>query len=201
MRKAAILLGSIALTAMQASADIYVSVAGDGTITLSNIPRAGRTYTQVFREPPMPRSPAESARQATLVAGAQPYAQEVAAAAAAHDLPEALLHAVIDTESRYDPNALSPKGAAGLMQLMPATAREMGVEDVWNPASNIRGGARYLKRLMRMFDDDLSLALAAYNAGPGTVRNLGRVIPPHPETQRYVPRVLERYQRLQGADL
>ncbi|MEH6365237.1 MAG: lytic transglycosylase domain-containing protein, partial [Pseudomonas marincola] len=79
------------------------------------------------------------------------------------------------------------------------TARDMGVADVWDPAANIRGGARYLKSLMSLFNDDMSLALAAYNAGPGAVLKRGGVIPPYPETQRYVPTVLERFQRLQAA--
>ncbi|UVJ41937.1 lytic transglycosylase domain-containing protein [Pseudomonas sp. LS1212] len=113
-------------------------------------------------------------------------------------LPAALLHAVIQAESRYNPKARSDKGAAGLMQLMPGTARELGVSNVLDPASNIQGGARYLKRLMVMFDNDMALALAAYNAGPAAVLRRGRVIPPFSETQRYVPSVLRTYRALQG---
>ena len=123
----------------------------------------------------------------------------MAAAAAEHALPEALLHAVIRSESNYNPLAISGRGAIGLMQLMPDTARELGVADPWDPAANIRGGARYLKRLMALFDNDLQLALAAYNAGPGAVLSRGRAIPPYAETRRYVPAVIEHFNRLQAA--
>jgi soluble lytic murein transglycosylase-like protein len=127
-----------------------------------------------------------------------PYAEIVAAAATANDLPPALLHAVIQTESHYNADARSAKGAMGLMQLMPGTAREMGVIDALDPAANIQGGARYLKRLMVMFNNNISLAVAAYNAGPDAVLSRGRIIPPFAETQRYVPSVLRQYRRLQG---
>jgi soluble lytic murein transglycosylase-like protein len=129
---------------------------------------------------------------------AQPYAELVSAAATANELPAALLHAVIKTESAYNPGAVSAKGAGGLMQLMPDTAREMGVTDVYDPKANIQGGARYLKRLMTLFDNDIALAVAAYNAGPQAVLSRGGVIPPFAETQRYVPSVLRQYRRLQG---
>jgi len=111
----------------------------------------------------------------------------------------ALLHAVIQVESGYDPKARSHKGAAGLMQLMPETAKQLGVGDVWDPAANIRGGARYLKQLLQRFDNDFALAVAAYNAGPEAVSKAGRV-PPYAETQRYVPSVLENYRRLANGD-
>ncbi len=88
--------------------------------------------------------------------------------------------------------------AGGLMQLMPDTAREMGVKDVYDPKANIQGGAKYLKRLLTLFDNDIALAVAAYNAGPQAVLSRGGVIPPFAETQRYVPDVLRQYRRLQG---
>ncbi|MBM7059206.1 lytic transglycosylase domain-containing protein [Pseudomonas sp. UL073] len=181
--------------AAPAQADVYMGVAKDGSIVLSNIYRAERNYVRVRREAPVAAAPAPVAQPAAL-AGTQPYEQLIAAAATAHDLPPALLHAVISVESGYDPRAQSPQGAAGLMQLMPATARELGVSDVWDPAANVDGGARYLKRMLELFGNDLSLALAAYNAGPGAVRDSGRSIPPIPETMRYVPNVLEHYRRL-----
>jgi soluble lytic murein transglycosylase-like protein len=134
----------------------------------------------------------------SMTASQRPYAQEVSQAAASNGLPEALLHAVIRIESGYNPSARSVKGAAGLMQLMPDTAREMGVTNVWDPRSNIQGGARYLKQLMVMFGNDVSLAVAAYNAGPAAVSKSGNVIPPFAETQRYVPDVLRDYHRLLG---
>ena len=102
----------------------------------------------------------------------------------------ALLHAVIRTESAYQPNALSHAGACGLMQLMPQTAARFNVRDIWDPAENIRGGATYLRLLLDMFDNDLRLALAAYNAGENAVKRYGNEIPPYQETQDYVRRVL-----------
>ena len=122
----------------------------------------------------------------------------VAAAADTHGLPEALLQAVIEVESNFNSTAVSPKGALGLMQLMPQTARHLGVADARDPASNIDGGARYLKELLARFGNDLPLALAAYNAGPGAVQRSGGAIPQFSETQRYVPRVLVRYHSLQS---
>lgn len=171
-------------------ADVYMGTAADGSLLLTNIQRSGSNYVRIHREPrkqPVSASPAASS--------GRPFAQLIDAAAQTHGLPAALLHAVVRVESGYDPNARSPKGAAGLMQLMPGTARELGVEDVWDPAANIDGGARYLKRMLDLFDNDLSLALAAYNAGPGAVQGSGS-IPDNPETRRYVPSVLEHYRRL-----
>ncbi|MCY1406556.1 Membrane-bound lytic murein transglycosylase F [compost metagenome] len=192
---AALLLALVA--GNQAAADIYVSQGADGSLTLSNIKRPGRSYIRVVREPPPLRVAAKAAVDKR-PAEQRPYAEIVSAAADANDLPPALLHAVISTESRYNASALSPKGAAGLMQLMPDTARDMGVADVWDPAANIQGGARYLKSLLQMFDNDIPLAVAAYNAGPTAVARSGRVIPPYAETQRYVPSVLGEYRRLRG---
>jgi len=110
--------------------------------------------------------------------------------AARHGIDPELVHAVVRAESAYDPRARSPAGACGLMQLMPATAARFGVADRWDPAQNIRGGVAYLRFLLERFDHDLRLALAAYNAGEGAVEQYGRRIPPYPETQTYVRRVL-----------
>ena len=108
-------------------------------------------------------------------------------------LPAALLDAVIRTESGYRPRAVSSAGAIGLMQLMPATARALGVSDPFEPRQNILGGARYLRRMYDRFGS-LSLAIAAYNAGPGAVAKHGG-IPPFAETQRYVQVVLDRFEK------
>ena len=178
-----------------AQADVFVSVDAKGSYVLSNVHRPGRTYERVIRDADAPLVSLD--RQPQLIAN-QPYAELVSAAASANQLPEALLHAVIKSESNYNPGATSPKGAGGLMQLMPGTARDMGVTDVYDPKANIQGGAKYLKRLMTMFDNDIALAVAAYNAGPDAVLSRGRVIPPFAETQRYVPSVLRQYRRLQG---
>ena len=112
-----------------------------------------------------------------------------------HDIPHTLLHAVITAESAYDPDAVSRAGAVGLMQLMPETAKRYGVKNRTHPRENMRGGTRYLSHLLELFDRDLRLALAAYNAGENAVLRYGRKIPPYKETQHYVHKVLEYYQQ------
>ncbi len=107
-------------------------------------------------------------------------------------LDPGLLRAVVATESRFNSRSVSKKGAVGLMQLMPATAREVGVNNRFNPEENLRGGARYLRRMMDRFPSNLNLALAAYNAGPGNVIRF-RGIPPFPETRRYIAKVMANY--------
>ena len=188
------MLGCLLLAGV-AQADVFVSTDARGNFVLSNVHRPGRHYERVIHEP---AAAVVSLDQQPQMIAAQPYAELVSAAATANELPAALLHAVIKTESAYNPSAVSAKGAGGLMQLMPDTAREMGVTDVYDPKANIQGGARYLKRLMTLFDNDIALAVAAYNAGPQAVLSRGGVIPPFAETQRYVPSVLRQYRRLQG---
>lgn len=118
------------------------------------------------------------------------YRDLIEANAARYGLSSALLHAVIRTESAYKANALSHAGASGLMQLMPATAARFGVSDIWNPAENIRGGSAYLRFLLDLFDGDLRLALAGYNAGENAVKKYDYQIPPYRETQDYVRKVM-----------
>lgn len=113
-----------------------------------------------------------------------------------YGLPPELLHSVIQVESNYNPNAVSPKGALGIMQLIPATARRFGVTDVFDPVENIEGGARYLQYLLGLFDGDYPLALAAYNAGENAVAKYGNV-PPYPETQTYLRLVAKRLEEAQ----
>ncbi|WP_455921049.1 lytic transglycosylase domain-containing protein [Pseudomonas putida] len=192
-----LLLASLAISGA-AQADMYVSRDANGGYVLSNVLRPGRHYERVIREPASVVAAATFTPGSPQMIASAPFAEVVQAAAVANQLPAALLHAVIDNESHYNPNARSPKGAGGLMQLMPETARELGVDNVYDPAANIQGGARYLKRLMTLFDNDMALAVAAYNAGPEAVLSRGKVIPPFAETQRYVPNVLRQYRRLQG---
>src|SRR5262245_17023664 len=133
-----------------------------------------------------------------LRAAAASYHALVASAARASDVSSDLLHAVITVESGYDPRARSPKGAQGLMQLMPATAKRYAVKDVWDPVDNLGGGARYLRDLLAMFDGNVTLALAAYNAGEEAVRKYANSIPPYAETREYVRRVLAHYHHRLG---
>lgn len=187
-----LILVSLWLAATIAQADVYISIDAKGGYVLTNVHRPGRHYERVISEPLAQAGPSD----AQLITG-RPYADVVALAARIHDVPQALLHALIKAESGYNPRARSAAGAVGLMQLMPDTAREMGVEDRLDPEDNIQGGARYLKRMLKLFDNDITLAVAAYNAGPDAVLRRGAV-PPFAETRRYVPAVLREYRKLQG---
>lgn len=119
------------------------------------------------------------------------YGAEIQAIAREQGVSAALIEAVVHTESGFDPTAISPKGAGGLMQLMPKTALALGVLDRFDPGENIRGGVRHLRYLLERYQGSVVLALAAYNAGEGAV-DIHRGVPPYPETQQYVQRVLRR---------
>lgn len=128
---------------------------------------------------------------------AQPYAALIHRAAQEESLEPALVHAVIAVESAYNPGARSPKGAIGLMQVMPETALRYGVRDpARSPQDNLRAGTRYLRDLMQLFNNRLDLVLAAYNAGEQAVLRHGEQIPPYRETRNYVPAVLAKYREL-----
>jgi hypothetical protein len=144
-------------------------------------PRTGRLVRTVIRTRPAVEPATAAAPSAPLVETVDRIAQE-------NQLSPRLVHSVIQVESNYNPNAVSPKGAQGLMQLIPSTARRFGVSDVFDPADNIQGGARYLKYLLDLYKGDQALALAAYNAGEGAVSRYGGV-PPFPETQDYLAKV------------
>jgi len=128
------------------------------------------------------------------------FAPIVARAAHVHGVDEALVHAVIFAESSYDPDAISPAGASGLMQLMPATAAHYGVRDLFDPAQNVSGGVRLLRDLLAKFDGNVELALAAYNAGAYAVIRAGNRVPPHTETAAYVPKVIAYYRHFRALE-
>ena len=123
------------------------------------------------------------------------YSPIISTAAVKHSVDPRLLHAVIRAESAYNPKAVSHKGAVGLMQLMPQTAERFGVKDRENPTENINGGARYLSELLKLFESDIKLAVAAYNAGEHNVIKYGNKIPPFNETRQYVAKVMKFYGR------
>lgn len=126
------------------------------------------------------------------------FGSEIESASRRSGIDPALILSVVMEESGGDPGARSPKGALGLMQLMPGTAQDLGVEDRTNAAQNLEGGSRYLAEMLGKFAGKLEVALAAYNAGPGTVDRLGGKVPDYPETRRYVKNVMDRYKNLGG---
>ena len=127
------------------------------------------------------------------------YSGHILAAARETSVDPALIHAVISVESGYNPSARSSAGAVGLMQLMPGTAKRYGVKNRLDPMQSIQGGARYLRDLKVMFDNNLHLVLAAYNAGEVAVMKYGNRIPPYRETVAYVPKVLDYYKKFRPA--
>jgi soluble lytic murein transglycosylase-like protein len=176
-------------------ADVYTTEV-DGVIQItSERPRRGKV---LFHLKDDHRAPSATAAGGGRPRRGQPrrsvpaeFAGVVRRAAAYYSLPEALIWAVMHVESGFNPDVVSNKGAQGLMQLMPGTATEMGVDDAFDPEQNIFGGARYLRLLANKFDGDLVLALSGYNAGGGAVDNVGGI--PYSETAEYVRRVLNFY--------
>ncbi|NLC70658.1 MAG: lytic transglycosylase domain-containing protein [Desulfuromonadaceae bacterium] len=171
--------------------DIYRYIDDKGVIHFTNIP-SGPGYTLYIKEKPKvvrkkKRTPVDIGKVTALV---KRYATR-------YGLEEELVNAVIKVESDYDASAVSSKGAQGLMQLMAETARDMDVADPFDMEDNIRGGSRYLRLMLDLFEGNVDLALAAYNAGPSAVQRYGG-IPPYNETLRYVEKVKEQYTSFRG---
>lgn len=192
--------------AQAAEGNVWSFEDANGVTHFSNVPDSGR-YRLMLKDPDSYRLKTETrksgdalpARKSTALSVGRdklPFAAMVSDAAIEHRLDPALLHAIIHVESRHNPSAISPKGAIGLMQVLPATAQRMGVDSVGTPAANISAGARYLRFLLDIFGKDIQLALAAYNAGENTVIRHGNKIPPYPETLAYVPAVIAAYHQL-----
>lgn len=173
-----------------AYANIYAYQGVNGTIHLTNIPTRNDAYKLVMKTPIMPVSQARSHFNAQ---AKQMYQPMIQAAAKRYGVSPALVNAVITAESCYNAGAVSPVGADGLMQLIPATAERYGVNNPFNAKQNINGGTAYLAHLLHQFHGDKRLAVAAYNAGSQAVINAGNHIPPFAETQAYVPRVMAYY--------
>jgi hypothetical protein len=194
------LILSVGVTSKAAQCDIYSFTDANGTQSFSNIPTDNR-YELVLRieepkiEPTQPAAPNEHRNIAINRLQQKILAAEINRAAFRYHLDPALLHAVIATESGFETNAVSRKGAMGLMQLMPATARRYGVTDPFNPAQNIQAGTQHLDSLLKRFGNNLHLALAAYNSGESNVVKYGTRIPPFPETRAYVPKVIGLYSK------
>lgn len=197
MARSALLTALAAATltlAGPSQADIYKTVGPDGVISFTNSPNKKGKLVMRTEAPrsavrmPSDSSPARYGR----------YDDHIRQAAALYQIPEDLIRAVIQVESDFDPRAVSPANAKGLMQLMPETAERMMVTDIFDPRQNIFGGVRYLRVLANLFNGDIELTVAGYNAGEGAVMRHGG-IPPFPETQEYVKRVLANYRSYRAA--
>jgi soluble lytic murein transglycosylase-like protein len=170
----------------RADAQIYSWLDTNGTLVVSNVPQGTNLGIASYEVPDADgiraTRPVESKRTTW-------FDDLIDEHASRNGVRRGLVRAVIQVESGFNPRALSNKGAMGLMQLMPATARQFGVVNAFDPAENVRGGVAYLRQLLDRYNGDERLALAAYNAGPGAVDRYGQTVPPYRETRDYVSRV------------
>lgn len=183
---ACVLLGSAIATSADALAQISQKVGSDGVIELSSSKPAAAKPTRAKPDRVFMPTPGSAAR-------ATRFDDYIREASRLYRIPEALIRAVIKVESNFDPRAVSPANAHGLMQMIPATAERMMVNDIFDPRQNILGGTRYLRILANTFNGNIQLVLAAYNAGERAVARYGG-IPPYDETQKYVVSVLSYYE-------
>ncbi len=176
----------LAATAVPASAQLYSWRDAEGVLVVSDRARPDDGEMKTYEVPKAPR--VRATREVALPARAEALGPVIERHATEQGLEPDLVRAVIQAESAFNPRAVSVKGAMGLMQLMPATARQFGVTDPFHPEQNIRAGVAYLRQLMDLYESDVHLALAAYNAGPGAVQRYSG-IPPYRETQDYVKKI------------
>lgn len=190
-----LLMGILLVPAAARGGEVYSYVDADGVVHFTNAP-SDRRYRKVTRTSDVAGvyRPAPPPASSGAPAGRAGYDPHIKTAADKYRIPVELLRAVMAVESNYNARAVSEKGAVGLMQLMPRTAQDMYVGDIWDPAQNIDGGARYLRTLANQYQGDVVKTLAAYNAGPDAVRRAGGAVPNIPETREYVRRVLALYQ-------
>lgn len=190
---AAVFAMAMIATVPAARADIFSYTDGAGVVHYTNVANDAR-YVLVLASPAIAHK--LDPNNASYLASAARYDQIIEQAAKLNQLHPALLRAVIVVESAYNPRAVSPRGAKGLMQLEPATAARYRVADVFDPSQNISAGSQYLHDLLQRYDGKLEIALAAYNAGEQAVERYGGRVPPFAETRRYVPNVLHVYRSL-----
>jgi Transglycosylase SLT domain len=195
-------LGRSALLVVVASFfDIGTAFAENGPFNTPLVwePAPAASATSVVQSPPSAKAPLSvPSPPLSLEPGPRPpYDSLIATTAAEFGLDAQLLHAIVRIESGYDASAFSPKGAVGLMQVMPATGKRFGFTDLEDPRTNLSAGAAYLRWLLERFGNNLELALAAYNAGEHAVERYGPSVPPYRETREYVANVVARYRALQ----
>lgn len=171
--------------------DIYRYIDADGVMHFTNTPTT-QGYTLFLKEKRSDMVHPAQARTRRFEAGPDVYDNIILKAASSFGVDHALIKAVIHAESCFDPNAVSSKGARGLMQIMPQNDSSLNISNPFDPSQNIMGGTRYLKRMLIRYNEKLALALAAYNAGPSTVDKY-KEIPPYEETQTYIQRVMALY--------
>lgn len=184
---------ALAATALPASgSQVFATLDRNGQLQVSDAPLVGakafdphRTYVPA----PVPRAPSQALRPKA----ASRWSPLIDKVAAEHGMDARLLHAIVTVESAYDPQARSHAGALGLMQVIPATGKRFGANDLFDPLQNLRAGTAYLAWLKRRFGGDLTLMLAAYNAGEGAVQRHGNRVPPFNETRQYVRKVTALY--------
>jgi soluble lytic murein transglycosylase-like protein len=182
-----------------AKAQVYKFVDENGVVNYTNVAPPSQQNFQTLRFPCYAADPkCRSVSWENVRLNTSAFDSEITSAAQVNQVDESLIRAIIHAESAYQADAVSPKGAQGLMQLMPATQQSLEVSDPFNPASNIAGGARHLSGLLRQFNGDVSLTAAAYNAGSGAVQKYGGV-PPYEETREYVRRVNILHRRYRQA--
>ena len=179
-----------------ARADVYSFTDANGVAHFSNVPSDSRFQLLIASSPTDAVAVSPKGKSIDWLARSAQYDGVISVAAKAATIQAALVRAVIVVESGFNPRAVSKKGAIGLMQLQPATAKRYGVKNIYDPEQNVRAGAHYLSDLLNRFDSNLELALAAYNAGEEAVERYGRHVPPYRETLAYVPSVMKVYQRL-----
>jgi soluble lytic murein transglycosylase-like protein len=176
-------------------ADVYSYTDANGVAHFSNVPADSR-FQLLIASPTDGVAASPKEKSIDWLARSAQYDGVISGAAKAATIQAALVRAVIVVESGFNPRAVSKKGAIGLMQLQPATAKRYGVKNIYDPGENVRAGAHYLSDLLTRFNSNLELALAAYNAGEEAVERYGRHVPPYRETLAYVPSVMKVYQRL-----
>lgn len=210
----------VGMMASHAYADLYRYESKNGEVILTTQPRKDLKLLEVIRSEERASAKASSkassasrnhaagrasdgtavkaSGQTTLSSRANQFDVYIAEASRLYDIPEAFIRAVIKIESNFNPRAVSHAGAMGLMQLMPATAEHMRVEDPFDPRQNIMGGVRYLRRLADRYDGDINLVLSGYHAGPGNVEKAGGI--PFEKTQQYVKNVYDWYVRYRAEE-